>query len=230
MGTAKGRWSKTGGLGFRAGQRAPPPPFRLRPYQLCGLSICSIGWSAKTSAASSSRGTIEVRKALDRAREVEAKAQTSCATSKSAPRRWTPDRRAPRRLQKQAEGAANLYHARCRGRRTRQKLLRDAEAQVQVALDYRPPRAGQKAALLAVGIAEAHRLAHHRTPIRKHLVDRYVAQVELDPAWRDPEGLPLTCSQRLGGASLRARSCSWTAEPEFTTSSPADRSPGGHLR
>lgn len=130
----------------------------------------------------------EVRKALDRAREVEAKAQEQLRHFEE--RSKAMDAEITSLLagfQKQAEAERQSIIARAEA--DAQKLLRDAEAQVQVALDAARRELEQKAGLLAVDLAEKLIVARINDADQKHLVDRYVAQVEsLTRAGHTPEG------------------------------------------
>ncbi len=119
----------------------------------------------------------EVRKALDRAREVEAKAQEQLRHF--AERTQAVDAEITALLagfQKQAEAERQTIIARAEA--DAQKLLRDAESQVQVALDSARRELEQKAALLAVELAEKLLVSRINDADQQRLVDRYVAQVE----------------------------------------------------
>lgn len=119
----------------------------------------------------------EVRKALDRAREIEAKAQEQLRHF--AERTKAVDAEITALLagfQKQAEAERQTIIARAEA--DAQKLLRDAESQVQVALDTARRELEQKAALLAVDLAEKLLVARINDADQQKLVDRYVAQVE----------------------------------------------------
>ncbi len=119
----------------------------------------------------------EVRRALDRAREIEAKAQEQLRHF--AERTKSVDAEITALLagfQKQAEAERQTIIARAEA--DAQKLLRDAESQVQVALDAARRELEQKAALLAVDLAEKLLVAQINDADQQKLVDRYVAQVE----------------------------------------------------
>ena len=119
----------------------------------------------------------DVRKALDRARDIEAKAQEQLRHF--AERTKSVDAEITALLasfQKQAEAERQIIIARAEA--DAQKLLRDAESQVQVALDAARRELEQKAALLAVDLAEKLLVARINDDDQQKLVELYVAQVE----------------------------------------------------
>ena len=119
----------------------------------------------------------EVRKALDRARQVEAKAQEQLRHFEE--RTTSVDAEIQALLTSLRTAAeAERHNIIARAEAEAQKLLRDAESQVQVALDAARRDLEQKAGLLAVDLAERLITSHITDADQHRLVDRYVAQVE----------------------------------------------------
>ncbi len=133
----------------------------------------------------------EVRKALDRARQIEAKAQEQLRHFED--RTASVDAEVKTLLTGLRTAAeAERHNIIARAESEAQKLLRDAESQVQVALDAAKRDLEQKAGLLAVELAEKLITAQITDADQHRLVDRYVAQVE---------GLAATASPKLEGRS-----------------------------
>lgn len=132
----------------------------------------------------------DVRKALDRAREVEAKAQEQLRHFEERTKAVDAEIAALlATFQKQAEAERQSIITRAEA--DAQKLLRDAESQVQVALEAARRELEQKAALLAVDLAEKLIVSRITDADQHRLVDRYLAQVEsLVKPGPAPEGLP----------------------------------------
>ena len=119
----------------------------------------------------------DVRKALDRARQVEAKAQEQLRLFEE--RTTSVDAEIQALLTSLRTAAeAERQNIIARAETEAQKLLRDAESQVQVALDAARRDLEQKAGLLAVELAEKLITAQINDADQHRLVDRYVAQVE----------------------------------------------------
>jgi F-type H+-transporting ATPase subunit b len=120
---------------------------------------------------------IEVRRSLDRARELEKKAQEQLKEYEK--RTQDVDAEVQTLLgniRKQAEAERQSIIARAES--DAQKLLKDAESQVQVALDGAKRSLEQKAALLAVDLAEKLIRTHINDRDQRTLVDSYVASIE----------------------------------------------------
>jgi F0F1-type ATP synthase membrane subunit b/b' len=133
----------------------------------------------------------DVRKALDRARQVEAKAQEQLRHFEERTKSVdTEIKDLLTGLRTAAE--AERHNIIARAEAEAQKLLRDAESQVQVALDAAKRDLEQKAGLLAVELAEKLITANITDADQHRLVDRYVAQVESLGAKASPnlEGRP----------------------------------------
>ena len=119
----------------------------------------------------------EVRAALDRARQVEAKAQEQLRHFEE--RTVSVDAEIKTLLTSLRTAAeAERHNIIARAEAEAQKLLRDAESQVQVALDAAKRDLEQQAGLLAVGLAEKLIAARITDADQQRLADHYVAQVE----------------------------------------------------
>jgi F-type H+-transporting ATPase subunit b len=119
----------------------------------------------------------EVRKALDRAREVEAKAQEQLRQFEERTKSLDAEIEALLAgFRKQAESERHNIIARAEN--DAQKLLRDAESQVQVAIESAKRDLERKAGLLAVDLAEKLIVSRITDADQHKLVDRYVTQVE----------------------------------------------------
>ena len=119
----------------------------------------------------------EVRKALDRARQVEAKAQEQLRLFEERTKSLDAEIEALlASFRKQAEAERQNIIARAES--DAQKLLRDAESQVQVAIEAAKRDLERKAGLLAVDLAEKLIIARITDADQHKLVDRYVTQVE----------------------------------------------------
>jgi F-type H+-transporting ATPase subunit b len=166
-------WSWDYGPGKQ--HKNPPFGFTLINFAVFLLILNKLGGKDLREFVNS-RHT-EVRKALDRARELELKAQEQLRELEERTRR--ADAEVQSLLTSYSQQAeSERQHIIARAEADAQKLLRDAESQVQVALDAAKRELEQKAALLAVDIAEKLVTTRINDADQHRLVDRYVAQVE----------------------------------------------------